>query len=127
MKHKIYHLHKKFPFIDPFINLLLGAFLGAFVSRTVNDICDNWHFWDSISFWISIGIFIVAIIYLAKFSSYSNAKNGKIEKAKEDLSEAMIKTVTKVLTKSTSIDELIKQGKKAKAFIDTWEDKEEKR
>lgn len=127
MKQEINRIHTKYPFIDPAINLILGALLSKFASNAVDEISSNWHFWESTFFWVSVVTLIVAIVYWAKLSNYSNLKNNRIAKAKEDLTETLIKTATEKLVQSTSLDELLQNGIKAKMFIDTLDVQEERK
>ena len=117
-------IHIKYPFIDPFINLILGAVIGAFASKAVDDIYANWRFWESRSFKICVIVAAISILYFAKFSNYSNAKKGRIESAKEELNETLIRVATEELKKSASIDELLRNGRKVNVFIDKLEDVE---
>lgn len=118
-------VHMKYPFIDPAINLILGALLSKFASNAVDDISTNWHFWESPFFGVSVVTLATAIIYWAKLSNYSNLKSNRIARAKENLTETLIKTATEKLAESKSIDELLQNGIKAKQFIDTLDVQEE--
>lgn len=127
MRQMINRIHSKYPFIDPAINLVLGALLSKFAGNTVDEISINWYFWESSSFWASTVILIVAIVYWAKFSNYSNLKSNRIARAKEELTETLIITATEKLAKSKSLDELLQNGIKAKQFIDTLDVQEEQK
>ena len=116
---QVHKVHIKYPFIDPLINLLLGAFIGTFIGDFVPDLNQSWHFWNSPSFWTCLFSIAIAVVYFSKFSTYSNSKNNRIKSAIQDFNETLINIATEELTKSTSMEELIRRSEMIRPHIET--------
>lgn len=125
MKRLFEKIHIKYPFVDPLVNLLLGSAMGTFGGKAVDDLSGNWKFWESQYFWICIVMLGITILYFARYSSYSRTKKGRVTIAKEILNETLIRTATKELAKSSSIEELLRNGRRVKVFVDTLDDVED--